>query len=471
MNVILFNYKKRQNSTARPNPSTGHQIDCQLKDETSFLNPVLKISPDIVSGVFSPAAFNYVQIPYWQRYYFITDWEYLNGIWEARLTADPLASFKTEIGNTSAYVIRSDNQFNGKLIDGRYPITTNTSVISKNLSQMFNINEGCFVVGCLCNENTVYRQGTVAYYAMTRSELNTFLNFLYSDSIFTLSNITSIEEGLYKAISNPSQYIVSCMWVPVSINIITDRPLANMSIGYWQDVPVQARLVPAGCFGFSNHVELPTHPQASRGEYLNYTPYTKHTLYFPPFGGIPIETSYKNFGKYINAYVSVDVYTGQGNLRVCISDTSGYTPMTDQKIITERTGICGVPIQISASGTNFFAGLTGAVSAGINVAAGNYAGAASGLVSTASGLIEQNPTSIGYNGSFLETFEQPMLVTEFFRIADEDRSEFGRPLCAVRKLATLPGYIQCGEDDHAFSGTASENEQINQHLKNGFFFE
>ena len=57
------------------------------------------------------------------------------------------------------------------------------------------------------------------------------------------------------------------------------------------------------------------------------------------------------------------------------------------------------------------------------------------------------------------------------QIVDENLTEFGRPLCATRQINTLSGYVQCGEEDHSFSGTRTENEEINRHLKQGFFYE
>ena len=83
MNVELYKFTKRLNSTARPTPSAGTSFSCELKDETSFINPILKFRPDhLTSGLFSPSAYNYAYIAYWQRYYYITDWKYINGLWE-----------------------------------------------------------------------------------------------------------------------------------------------------------------------------------------------------------------------------------------------------------------------------------------------------------------------------------------------------------------------------------------------------
>ena len=47
----------------------------QLKKETSFLNPSFEMNPSgLTEGLFSPSAYNYCFVPYWQRYYYITDW-------------------------------------------------------------------------------------------------------------------------------------------------------------------------------------------------------------------------------------------------------------------------------------------------------------------------------------------------------------------------------------------------------------
>ena len=60
----------------------------------------------------------------------------------------------------------------------------------------------------------------------------------------------------------------------------------------------------------------------------------------------------------------------------------------------------------------------------------------------------------------MATYEYPILVSEFYNIGNENKTEFGRPLCESRTINTLSGYIQCGESDHEFTGTQKENLEI-----------
>ena len=117
MNLYLFSVNKRINSTKRPDLSSGKELTVQLKDEISFENPVFKIKSDVIGGTFTPVAFNYAYAPYWMRYYFITDWKFINGCWECYCSVDVLASFKNQINNTTAYVIRSSSNYDTNIID------------------------------------------------------------------------------------------------------------------------------------------------------------------------------------------------------------------------------------------------------------------------------------------------------------------------------------------------------------------
>lgn len=473
MQVYLYSFKKRENSTAYPLPSEGKLFNVQLKNETSFLTPTLRMSVDnLTAGLFSPAAYNYAFIPYWRRYYYITDWIYTNACWECNLSIDVLASFKGEIGNTSAYIVRADSAFNGSVADGLYPPTTNNQIIATALSRSIDINHGCYIVGITNCIDSLYRKGTITYYALDENDLNKLVQFMYSGSIYNMSNITDISEGLYKAIQNPMQYITSCVWVPIEASLISGHPVTTLDIGYWANISgTSGRVLEGTVFGKTNYYQLPNHPQISRGSYLNFAPYSRYTLYYPPFGAIQLDSNFRNAGDYLCIHLSVDCINGQSNLRLSMQNNNTEQDQTTRKIICERSGQAGIPIQLSQAGSDILSGVVGTIGSVISAVSGNYAGAASGILGTAAGLTDQKPNSMGYNGSFLATYDYPILISEFYRIADEDRTELGRPLMEVRTINTLAGYIKVAKDDHSFSGTVEETKKINEYLSGGFFYE
>ena len=469
MNVYLYKFNKRPNSTAQPLPSAGKSFTVQIKDECSFITPVLRFTPDnLVSGVFSPTAFNYAQIAYWQRFYYITDWQYINGSWEATLSVDVLASFKAEIGNTSAYVVRAAGASDGSIIDTNYPAKTNYDIHKINVAtSWYGVapSGGSYILGCI-NYNNGGKVGAISYYALNSTQLAALLNYLFTDSIFYSSNISEIGAGLFKSMFNPFQYIVSCIWFPfaaASFGSASD----NVKVGYW-DTGVSATVVSALAQKTFVTATIPDHPQLSRGSYLNYEPYSRLTLYVPPFGSIPIDTNFRSLGNYLYCAVFIDHITGQATIRVSICQDSSH--LDEYNVVTERSSMIGVPIQLAQLMPDYVQTLQSGINAVGNVASFNITGALSSLVSAVQSQMPKVST-LGSNGSYIEVLQYPVLTVEFLQLVNEDNTEFGRPLCQVKTISTLSGYIRCAEDDHAFSGTKTETDEINRFLKSGFFYE
>ena len=129
MNVLLYNFTKRKNSTKQP-VNGAVNVSCQLKDTTSVMAPVFQFNPSAsgFSVPFNPSQFNYCYVPLFSRYYFIDDWMWLNGLWECHLQVDVLATYKLSIGNLSEYVVRSSAAKNGEIIDNLYPATCDIRV-------------------------------------------------------------------------------------------------------------------------------------------------------------------------------------------------------------------------------------------------------------------------------------------------------------------------------------------------------
>ena len=116
MNITFYSINKKQNSTKRPADS-GVTYDCKLKEECSILTPNIKLD----LGLSTAPSFNYAYISDWGRYYFVKNWTFYNRLWEADLEVDVLGTYKTEIGNSSMYVLRSASNYDTNIIDTYYP--------------------------------------------------------------------------------------------------------------------------------------------------------------------------------------------------------------------------------------------------------------------------------------------------------------------------------------------------------------
>ena len=472
MLVTLYNFPKRPNSTMEPNPSNSTSITLsgfEIKEGTSFLNPTLLISPNIIPGQqFSPTQWNYASIPYWMRYYFIKDWRWSQGIWEVDLTVDVLASFKGSIGDTDAYVVRSATVYDGSIIDTLYPAKTNMQITRVPLISSYYAvapSGGAYVVGIINYVHT-NKVGAVSYYALTSTQFGNLLRYLFQDSIYYASDIEEVGAGLFKSMFDPFQYIVSCIWFPFAPSAFGSSS-SSIKVGYW-DSGVNGTVVVALAETTNITCEIPDHPQIARGQYLNRDPYTRLTMYLPPFGSIPLDTSFLSIGNYLNSEIVIDHITGQATIRVAISPSS--TQLNKYNIMCERSGMIGVPIQISQIMPDYVSTVKEVGSLAGNIASSNIGGAISNVMSAVQSQMPKVSSS-GANGSFVECIINPQLIAEHYLIADENRSEFGRPLCSIKRLSTLSGYIQCAEADHAFPCTADEKDKINNFLRNGFFYE
>ena len=168
MNIDFYSFVKRSNSTKQPT-SGETTLTCQLKDQTNMVNPTLIINA--VPANWS-SIWNYAYIAAFNRYYFINKWRWLNGLWECDLICDVLASFKTEIGNLSEFVLRSSNTYNGQIVDMQYPTTAETRVNAAALTNRFKTvyGMGYYVLGVISNDSSS-AQGAITYYQMSAAQL------------------------------------------------------------------------------------------------------------------------------------------------------------------------------------------------------------------------------------------------------------------------------------------------------------
>lgn len=121
MQIQLLRYTGERNRVVKTDYLIGQWVcDGNLKDKTSILNPVI-----IIEKPTAPInnEYNYMYIPEFKRYYFITDIKSVrNDLWEIQGRVDVLFTYCENILNTKCIIDKTalGNDANLYLNDGSY---------------------------------------------------------------------------------------------------------------------------------------------------------------------------------------------------------------------------------------------------------------------------------------------------------------------------------------------------------------
>mgnify|MGYP003290627857 CR=1 FL=1 len=168
--------------------------------------------------------FNYCYVEDFGRWYFIRNVTYELGTWQFDLEIDVLATYKSAIGSSTQYVLRSASEFDGEIIDSAYPTKANLKVrtVTANKTIFGDTIEPYFIVGIvggiIANTDDEISQkafnGSVVYFALTSGQLYQLVKtFLSNVNMYNVPTI-EISEALQKQLLNPIQYIHSIKCIP-----------------------------------------------------------------------------------------------------------------------------------------------------------------------------------------------------------------------------------------------------------------
>ena len=576
ISVNLYKNPKKVNSTKLPIAGAGTiGTTCQLKDVTNLYTPGLIFSVDLFTdgqgNIKNPMDYNYAYIADFSRYYFIRSWSWILGRWEASLEIDVLASFRSTIGNTSAYVLRSASAWDPDVVDTKYPVKASDaknpyqvkSYISDGTNSPWNTNiynaniqEGCFVISVVNNDSGAI--GGVSHYALSARMLAELLNKLYSSPSWMNITDGNISQDLQKMLINPMQYITSAAWLPCGYDTSGAVGISTIPYGWWS-VSLSSGVAYRIDVGhiqqeFNMSFAVMQHPQRyAKNRWLQLSPFTAAALYFPPFGMLSLDTSKIYGAEYIDCNIKVDLITGRGVLNISSHSGSGSSRV-DGGVFYSTTAQVGVPVSIAQmsvdwgrlSSTSTYVG-----AAGIALATGNLQESLSNLgnnlISGIKGVFgKKEPakivggSSVGYGpgghvfggshgtfggvgnpaytselshtdmhvggesetslldsiksiasdigsavlaisgtcqstgttGGFAALTETCYVQWFFQRIVDQDPDHYGYPLCAVRKINTLSGFVLCAnEGDLEVAATPAERQAIASLMEAGFYYE
>lgn len=445
-------FQKKPNSTKQPSGGTSKTV--RLKDNCSVLNPVFLLNGYDLSH-------NYVK--WGSRYYYIDDIVIVaNDLAEYHCSTDALATFKADIGASSQYILRSAAASNGRIVDNYYPAKAQNTHEAVTITSPFDKNNGSFVIG-IQGKGAAANGGAVTYYAGSAAAIKALVNYMLdSPSTYDVSEIST---QLLTCIFNPMQFIVSCMWFPFTVPVTN----GDVTVGWWQVTGSSLRPVASLEWGTNLSVSIPKHPKAaSRGQYLNLPPYSRYRLEAGQWGIIPLDNFNLMDASSLDLDYKVDIMTGTGRLNVKYRDKLIYESIYTAQI--------GVPIQLGQNVLNQGA-LTGAAGGALNTIKAAVTGDAVGMffsglgaIGDAAAVSQPVPSMMGSNGtmSFNNIFG---IMADFLDVADDNNTENGRPLCEVRTVSSLSGYMLCEKADLDTAASPSEKAEIISALNGGFYYE
>ena len=564
MIIKLFTFSKRTNSTKRPTLSSADDYTCTFIDNTSIMSPVIRIKAPANTSMYS---YNYAYISMFDRYYYISDIVYGLGTWTISMRIDVLASYKTQIGNSSHYIERASYEHNPFVIDSLYPIQTNQSLtivkpdkVGDYYPSIFGTTiTPCYVVGIIGGIDSTWAaslqsagniyNGSVVYFLLTEAQLGKFItSLLNAVSLYDIP-VSELSYNLQKQLINPIQYIHSIKCVPFYPNPLDYYYVKSYYLGFtYMDIPDREteswRILPAPTVGGNTtdngymvknslSIRLPLHPSyTDKGHWVLSDPYSKYVLHVGPFGEIQIpsgeimratvHTSGDN--KYLQMYISTvfDISTGECTMFLAFDSTSAEDAFLEvtknlsipipvhqsmQDVMGHRQArrdlgyqqigavldIAKSVIGFTGGGTHVTGGETVTDMSGDSVTVGqgrtgqaNIGGsgpistalnAQSRMLNTIDSATRANQVTISGNGnegsymSFNQDLCTPRIFCYFSPFVEENNAEKGRPLCKVKQISTIPGFIMCSGAEIETYGTASENEAVAAFLNGGFYYE
>lgn len=471
MQATFYQFAKRTNSTKRPSGGQGFGID--LKAPCNIIDPEIKIATQS-----DPSRYNYCYLPTFSRYYWVKNWTYSDGLWNASLTVDTLASYREQIGNSTEYVVRSSAKYDPEIVDNLYPtkatITTRTLYANSTpfTDNPENGSRGFFVV--VVNAPGYVSFGGAIYLAMSGTTFQKLMAALLQNTDYLNISADEISSNLTKALFNPIQYISKAFWIPCG-NTAIGTPISEIPVGWWKMQNIGNAYVIQSqndkqVFTFS--ISTPHHPQhITRGVYTDGAPYSEYTLYCPPFGEIKLNANLFVLQSTLYCRLTVDYRTGDAILDLSFNNDFNT-------IFFSTSGNVSVPVQLAqiATNVNELASLGGLIQTAVGAIAGgieSFFGGGDITNGIASGAQQMTVASQSKGGgaSVAKYGITPYLTGAFYDLVDENNEDHGRPLCQRVQLFSIPGFIMVDDPDIALPATAAEIDSVKSYMKNGFFLE
>lgn len=437
MEILTFsNFSKRINSTKIPIDADGVSKSVVLKDGTSIYNPVFTLNSND----------SIVYVKAFGLYYYVSDIVHVRqNVLEVHCRIDVMSSYRSQILNSTAYVIYSSSNYNTNIIDTRLS-SNNESIVNYSTLSLFTVVTNYIV-------NYVGTDGSSIVFS-NEDEFNDLITAInntdFLDSI--LVNPTDYFSKLYNSVTD---CIKSAFSVPVSIaKGSVKQPVLGKDYVVTKAV---GNAVP-DLTNWSGTISIPW----NFSDFRNRSQFTSLILYLPGYGMIELNS---------------DDYNGKTSISISasLSNLSG-----DLVYYVGNTAVCkcniATPIQIGNISSNGLGAISSGVAAGLSYATGNEFGAIMSGFNAVTSLMSRSVGSVGINGGFSSFAIEPKIV--LYAISHDTNVEpsnlsstAGRPLNEQVYISSLKGYCQT-VNANVSAPTSEENiNRINAIMNGGFFIE
>lgn len=473
MKVRLYNFSKRIKETLQPTNSTSYdEKDLNLKDGCEVTNPVL-----LYQSVISPA-YNYAYIPSWNRYYFITEGRFVDGMFEIYLHEDYLASNKTAIGSTSANILYATGSTKN-IVDSRIPVLADVDIShdSSSLSGITILDQG--------GNNVVGITGKGSFGAYVCNNINELLDDV--DNWWGNLNISNVWDALQQFIygGSAAECLKSAIRIPLTWTE-TVGPTESIYLGNYPakddggnaitgDHVIQP-IVSGSC-----NISIPW--QTSKPAWTKTSQYSSVFLYLPLIGVITLPASELQGDQTITIQYKVNVTSGDISV-IYTGGTSGKHFGTASGNIAQNTafGSTGIDTnketQAIVTGVGAIATAATLASAGLLTTAASIGIGAAFAKAAADSMMALGGTGYGSGGlgggasNGLDKNVHCWVVTK--KLAETPanlNALIGKPYMGVATVGSFAGFVQTdGFQLASATAYSSEIEAVNRMLDSGIYY-
>lgn len=470
---------------------------------------------DVPIGVgYNILSSNYCYIEDFGRYYYITDITCVaEKIWEVSMTCDVLMSFKEEILELDAFVLRQEFDISPDIPDNKMP------VLSEPLLNIITTDDSGDLYNPINNALTAFS------YVMIIGGADQNFDFTYASGLKTplyvpyITNITGIErfaeyaynyenDGRIERYFEPSEAVKSIYRIPFELQTylenkfpngdgrqyeITENIYISNQISHLNATFIKVNyLEPIEIYGGSITINR------FFNNFLDYSDYTSIKLFIPFLGYIDLDVDIC-LGKTIQLYYVLNILKGTALVKLVVdnkviklidSQMAIFSPITrgdyNQKKLSHMTSTITNALNFGKNLAQTVAGIiaapaTGGLSLGASIAG------AGGMINSISGQISSdlqnkfNKVSLGEGGDNIELLElgikmfaivirtNPVYIHEDSDYTDRYRHLVGSPSSYNGKLKNLQGYTEVGgiHIEGISRCTTEEQEKINYIIRSG----